>query len=316
MSENGLRHNFIDPEILDAGGFSVSLKILQINSDSSDTANRYAGFAVGLNESEASGGNDIATASPKPFRGNGSNLGVADCFLELDLNGNVKWWSGGVLQATVPVGATSGTLTASFKCSSFAAGSSVTMNAYLDGNLLDLDPTGPGTAATFSWNESNANYLGLSARASSQVLLDNVAVRLLPVSQALAVNYALARGLESADGDLAANPDGDRLNNFGEWAFGTDPDLPDDELASTSLILEDGILRFAHRRLEGMSNDGSIYHYLVSDDLQNWQEVTAVEESASSLSSSPGYEVVTLSLPESATSGRGKLFLRVIATTP
>ena len=314
MSENGVRHNFIGQDILDGGGFSVSLKILQINSITDDAINRFAGFGVGLTEAEAAAGNDLSGTNPRPIRGSTTNPGSADCFLDLDLNGNVKLWSGGILRATVPVGKVAGTLTASFKVSNFASGSTVTVSAYLDGQLLDLSPAAAGTTATFTWSQSNSNYVALSARASSEVLLDNFAVRRLPLSSALVVDYALQRGLEGEAGGLASNTDGDGLNNLGEWAFGTDPTKMDDELASTSILLESGVARFAHRRLEGAPNDGSLYHYFVSGDLNDWEEIYPTQESASPLVNSPGYEVVTLMVPETVTTGKSRLFLRVVAS--
>ncbi|WP_052573069.1 arylsulfatase [Haloferula sp. BvORR071] len=316
MSENGLNHNFIGQDILDAGGFSVSMRVLHMNSAATDTANRYAGFGGGLNAAQAAAGNDIGGANPPSIRGNGTNIGVADAFVELDLNGNVKLWTDGVLRATVPVSKTSGTLTASFAFNSFAAGSTVTVSAWFDGTRLDLNSGSTAMTRTFTWDEANQNYLALSSRASVFVQVDNFAVRKLPVSHALAVERALSASLQGADGAPGANPDGDRLDNFGEWAFGSDPTKADDLVSVTSLVLsvpEDGVFRFAHRRLIDAASAGLRFRYRISGDLTTWSDVVPVEEPATPLPASPGYEVVTLSLPASALNGKPSLYLRVMS---
>ncbi len=314
MSENGLNHNFIGQDILDAGGFSVSLRILDINSDFTDLANRYVGFGVGLNSAQAAAGNDIGSANPRPIRGNTSNPGSADCFVELDLNGNVKLWAGGTLRATVATGKTRGTLTAAFESASFAAGSTVTVSVHLDGKRVDL-----GTAGSFTWSESDANHIALSARASSHAWMDNFAVRKLPLSTSLSVEHALGAGLDGSLTDPAADPDGDGLSNFGEWAFGADPARADREVSATSLLLvqpESGTFRFAHRRLADHAAAGLGYRYRISENLSDWEEITPIVEAATALPASSGYEVVTLRLPPGEWSEKPKLFLQVSAETP
>ncbi|MES2437535.1 MAG: arylsulfatase [Verrucomicrobiota bacterium] len=316
MSENGLNHNFIGPDILAAGGFSVSLRVLDINTDPTEPENRYAGFGVGLNAAQAAAGNDYLLANPPPIRGNAGNPGTADCFVELDLNGNVKLRIDGVLAATVPVGKTKGTLTASFACASFAAGSTVTVSVYLDGTLLDLDAGGPGKTRSFVWDESDANFVALSARASNYVRMDNFAVRKLPLAATLATEYALRSGLDGVSNDPTANPDGDRLDNFGEWAFGTDPTRADDEVAATSLVLvqpASGVFRFAFRRLIQHEASGDRYGCRISSDLVSWDEVSPTAESSSPLPASPGYEAVTMELPQEEWVGRERLFLQIMA---
>jgi len=316
MGESAVNHNFIGQDILDAGGFSVSLFVLDINRNGTDLANRFAGFGVGLNTAEAASGNDIGGITPRPIRGNIGNPGSADCFLELDLNGNVKLWVAGVLQATVPTGKTTGTLTASFACNSFASGATVTVSAYLDGALLDLDLLGSATTSTFNWNETDANHIAVSARAVNYVRMDNLAIRKLPLSSALATTYLLGKGLQPPDNVLGANPDGDRLDNFGEWAFGTDPTVSDDTVSATNLVLASpasNTFRFAHRRLSGHAAVGLHFIYAVSEDLQTWKSVTPSEETSAPLPASPGYEVVTLSLPALEVNGRSKLFVKIAA---
>jgi hypothetical protein len=316
MSENGLNHNFIGQDILDAGGFSVSTRVLAINTDATDTPNRFVGFGVGLNAAQAAGGNDIGTANPPPIRGNTGNPGTADCFLELDLDGNVKLWTDGVMRVAVPVGKTQGTLTASYACSSFEAGSIVTVSVFFDGTRLDLDPATASMSRTFAWDEANANFVALSARATNFVQIDNFAVRKLPLASSLGLEYLLDAGLQGEQSSLLADPDGDGIDNFGEWAFGTDPKRADSEVSATAVILAEpssGTFRFAHRRLSGFAAAGLNYRYLVSPDLTSWSEVTPIEESANTLPATAGYEAVTLSLPPAELISKDKLFVKISA---
>ncbi|RYD41259.1 MAG: hypothetical protein EOP85_12965 [Verrucomicrobiaceae bacterium] len=236
--------------------------------------------------------------------------------MELDLNGNVKVWAGGAVVASVQVGKTKGTLTAAFACASFAAGSPVSVNVYLDGVLLDLDPSGPGSSRTFAWPAADTNFIALSARATNQVMLDNFVVRKLPVSTSLVIEHALQAGLDGSDSAPGANPDGDRLDNFGEWAFGTDPSKADDHLAATSLVLSQpdaGVFRFAFRRLIDHLTAGVGYHIKVSEDLVTWRDAATEDETTAALPASAGYEAVTVSLPAAEVNGHGKLFVRVAA---
>lgn len=316
MSENGLNHNFVGQNILDAGGFSVSLDVLGINTEASDSANRFVGFGVGLNAAQAAAGNDIGSTSPRPFRGNGGNsIGVADCFVELDLNGNVKVWTRGVLRATVPVGRNTGNLLAAFECDSFAAGATVTVSVYFDGSRLDINPNAPSDTLTFTWDESSANYIGLSARASVFALMDNFAVRLLPLADALTVQYGLRAGLDGEDARPDADKDDDRSSNRDEWIFGTNPNQADELLRMPVIAVSgasDGI-RLRHRRLSDFLNSGIRFHYAISSDLKDWQPVNPSVVSVNSIPSNPGYEEVELLVPESAPANHERLFIRVHA---
>jgi len=317
MSENGLNHNFIEPEIVAAGGFSISLKILEINTDQTDLANRYAGFAVGLNAAQAATGADISDNTGKTIRGRVDRKGTADCFVELDLNKNVKVWVHGAIVATVPVGAVNGTLTATYATTGFGTNDTVTVSVYFNGQLLDLDPNTAGKTISFKWDEANQNYLALSARGTNYVTGDNFAVRKLPIAETLAQEYAQRAGLREADGAPSANVDHDHLDNFHEWAFGSNPNFSDDFVAGTTLVFQNLAsegFRFAHRALIDAAADGVKYHYYVSDDLKTWSEVTPTPVSTSALANSPGYQAVELRLPDAAVAGKDRLFLKVDAT--
>ncbi|MFM1558157.1 MAG: endonuclease/exonuclease/phosphatase family protein [Roseibacillus sp.] len=74
----------------------------------------------------------------------------------------------------------------------------------------------------------------------------------------------------------SGNPDGDRLNNFGEQGFGTNPNAPNDPTL-LEVRSEMGEFRIAYRRLPGGAANGSSYtshaiRYLIelSNDLETW----------------------------------------------
>ena len=121
----------------------------------------------------------------------------------------------------------------------------------------------------------------------------------------------------SPSGEPVENPDGDKLDNFGEWAFGTNPLLADDSLAATSLLQarpESGIFRFSHRRLRAHAFAAIGYDYRISDNLTDWTSATVVEESTAPLPTEPGYETVTFSLAPEQLEDYMRLFLQVMAT--
>ena len=308
-SECGIRHNFIGSDITAAGGFSVQMRIDDINPFTPDT-NHYAGFAVGLTQSEAAGGADIA--SPGSFRGNGVNLGVADCFIELDYFGNVKMWSNGVPLVSVPMNQNHGTLVASFSTTSFNAGSTVTVSVLLDGKTVDLDPSSAGVSRTFTWKNSNANYIGLSARATAPsaafVKLDNLAIRKLPLGYSLATDYAISSGLNSPTNAYTSDPDADGDSNLVEWLKGGTPGAAD---SSRRLLWVQaspaGEFRFNHYRLENAAAAGVSYGFKYSTDVSTW--TTFTPEELSSQADKPGYQLVQSRVPAAIAAGKTNIFI-------
>ncbi len=319
MSETGLMHNFIGQDIIDAGGFSVEMTVTAINSTGTDLGDRYGGFGVGLTETEAAGGGEIGT--PVTFRGRTSNpVGQADFFVDLDLNGNLKAWSHGQLIATVPVGATTGTLTAKFALDGFSTTSTVEVTAFFNGQPVDLDGADPNSITrTFSWEHDNQNYIGLSARGTGYVGIDNLAIRKLPLADGLSLAHAVAAGLEEDDTAPGADPDGDGRPNFLEWAIGTDPAVPDAGVTPMTLVTIDpgaDRFRFEIRRLESRDAAGVEYVVMVSDDLEDWTSVDAVAVSVPQpIAGKPGYETVELELPAGLVDGKTRLFA-LISVTP
>jgi hypothetical protein len=153
-------------------------------------------------------------------------------------------------------------------------------------------------------------------RGSNYVRLDNFAVRKLPLGEAFAQDYAIKNGLRDQDAAPDANVDGDHLGNFGEWAFGANPAVADDHVASTTLTftnLASQGFRFAHRRLANFRQLGVKYQYYISTDLEHWTETVPVEQSSTPLANSPGYDAAELKLPDAALENRDRLFLKISA---
>ena len=318
MIECGLMNNFIGSDIVSAGGFSVELTIQEINSDGTDNANRYAGWGVGLSQTEAAAGGDISSTNGILFRGKqgNSNLGVSDFFVELDYNGNVKVWTNGILLDTISVGASYGILTASYAITGFTTNDTVTVSVFFNGVQVDINTADTNSLVrTFKWDRNNSNYLGLSTRASNYVQMDNLAIRKLPLANGLAINYAMQYGLSDTNAAPNADPDGDGVSNFAEWAFGGDPASPDPFIASLkgAALTPSQDFQFTYQRLVSAANYGLRYRYFTSGDLLTWTETTPVQVNAQSNEDKAGYEVVTLELPASAIAGRTNLFLRVLA---
>ena len=319
MIESGLINNFTGQDILNAGGFSVELNILAINSATSDSTNRYVGFGVGLTQAQAESGGDIYNPlSPGQvvFRGAiGGNTGVSPFFVDLNLNGNIEVWTNGVLVNTISVGASRGILTASFACSGFTTNDPVVANVFFNGQLVNINPSGTNSIGiTFYWYTNNNNYIGLSARASNYAQMDNLAIRKLPLVNDLVTEYAMNFGLTGTNASPGADPDRDGVNNLGEWAFGGNPVVPDSYIAGFQnvQVLPGNNFQFIFQRYINYAAAGLQYHFLVSTNLANWSEVVPTVVSASANEDNTDYEMVTMALPSNVTANQGKLFVRIV----
>ncbi len=308
MSESGLMHNFIDPAIVAAGGFSVQLRVDDISG--TIDADRYVGFGMGLTQSEAAAGADIGNNTPPySFRGAAWNqVGRADFFVELDAEGNVKSWLKGVPVATNAVGVAQGTLLACFELNGFSTADTVTVTVFFNGQALDLNGNSPGKSLAFTWENNNANYLGLSARASGFTRADNLAIRTLPLTDALVSEFALRAGLTATNTAPTANPDGDRDNNLVEWLKGGNPDAADDErrlfrVAPSSA----GDFRFGYIRLTDAIKAGITYTFHYSTNLTDWTPFTPEELLVQP--DAPGYETVENRVPAAIAAGKDVIFI-------
>ena len=170
MSNLYLDHNFVDTAAFDKGGLVLSMDVVGITSATSDITNRFAGFGVGMTASEAASAGDIGDNSTT-YRGGGSASGVCDLFVDLALDSNLRVWNNGSLINSYSVGATSGTITVVFTGAYFNAGSTVSAKIYFNGTVVGTE--------TFSWDNTDANYIGISGRASDNIAMDNLVIRTL-----------------------------------------------------------------------------------------------------------------------------------------
>lgn len=166
MSETGLMINFATPHIAECGGFSVEMDIGALQSNSSEPANRYAGFGVGLSREEAAAGGLAKSA-------NSFREATADFFVGLDIQGNIQIWRKGELLQTLPIGQPFGQLKAVFYIQGFEAGETVEVSIEFDGREI-------GGSWQFSWDHSSQNYIGLSGRATGYVQINQLGVSMLP----------------------------------------------------------------------------------------------------------------------------------------
>lgn len=121
----------------------------------------------------------------------------------------------------------------------------------------------------------------------------------------------------SPQGQPGGNPEGDGLDNFGEWVFGTDPAAIDDFRATPQLLVvtpESGVFRFTHRRLRMHAAAEIDYVYRTSANLVDWTTTAVVEESVAVSGSDSAYEIVTVSLAPGTTAGEPRLFVKVEVT--
>ena len=189
MSNMFLDHNFNDGVVISDGGLVLSLSVLEINSDSSDASNRFAGFGLGMTRQEALDAGDISLAGGTSFRGSvgsGGATGVADFFIDLDLDGTLRVWDDGRVTHLFETGRGNGVIRVVFDVDSFAAGRTVGYEVFFDGLKIDA------LTGSFTWDRSNSNYIGLSARASNYALLDNFSVNTVPEPTSAAAVLGLA----------------------------------------------------------------------------------------------------------------------------
>jgi hypothetical protein len=163
MANAYLNHNFTDAAILTAGGFSISIDIVSIAYTTTDLANRYGGFGVGMTQAEAAAAGDITDndADSTTMRGGGDNVAVCDLFVDVALDNNLRIWSNGSLKQTINVGAAAGTLKVDFSVPDFNAGSLVTAAIYFNKVLQ--------ASQSFQWDNTGANYIGLSGRTPDEI---------------------------------------------------------------------------------------------------------------------------------------------------
>lgn len=193
-----INHNFINPAILLAGGFSVSV---DLGGCSQSTAGQGGGFGIGMSLAEALSTGDAQNgdlaSGPSDWKmqdglqggGNAeSDVAVSDFWVVLRGDGYLQYGSQGhSLPFNQPPdghqpgpaylggglwGAKSGTLRVDFAVPDFNDGTTVGFRLYVDDTFID--------AGTFQWTGSNENYIGLDGRDSTYVRFDNLTISAVP----------------------------------------------------------------------------------------------------------------------------------------
>jgi hypothetical protein len=178
-----VNHNFINPEILTAGGFTVTLDVLAY----AGTNEGFGGaFAVGMTQADAAISSDgftgaptsakFTNAFPQLFANTKSDFWIG---LRGDANQELAWGHGAVGSGSLGNGfyvsnvdAKTGTIAVTFSVTSFAAGASV-------GYEVFYNSASKGTG-TFTWSDNNANYIGIDSRDGTAVVFDNFVIATIP----------------------------------------------------------------------------------------------------------------------------------------
>jgi hypothetical protein len=194
-SDAYINHNFVNASILSAGGFTVSL---DVNGFSQTGYQQGGAFAIGMSASEAAAGADAFDLTPGRYTGafnDASTIGAAvpgvvlsDFWVALRGNNSVVWGgSSGTISGVGSLSAKTGTISATFSFSDFNVGSTVNYQVFLNG-------VSEGTGS-FTWSGTDENYIGLDARDSSGVSLDNLSISTVPEPSAMLLGLLGATGL-------------------------------------------------------------------------------------------------------------------------
>ena len=155
-------HNFIDTDIIVAGGFSVSTDISQYSTAGSS---RQMAIAVGQSLNDLDSQNGVA---PNDY--------AADLYVGYRYKtGALEIYKNGVLDTSETVlsglPAPPTTMRIDYFLNDFNAGSTVSYNIFFDDSAI------PFTSGSFNWSATNENYISLSSNLTSNSLFDNFEVR-------------------------------------------------------------------------------------------------------------------------------------------
>ncbi|MFO0790799.1 MAG: PEP-CTERM sorting domain-containing protein [Pirellulales bacterium] len=209
-----VEHNFVNPEITAAGGFSVSL---DVNGISQATSGQGATVAIGMSRTEALSGRDAndggAAAAITPiakftnaFQDAPFTTGtvLADFYFAMRADKTVAWGVGGTQPSVAApskatVAAKTGTIKATFSFPDFNAGSPVNYTVYYNGVAQG--------SGSFAWSGTNENYIGIDARDSTLVQMDNFNIQTVPEPTTfglIAMTLACAAGFRRPGRDVAS----------------------------------------------------------------------------------------------------------------
>ncbi|WP_193214040.1 sulfatase-like hydrolase/transferase [Luteolibacter marinus] len=179
-SQLHLGHNFTEAEIIANGGFTLNLDIAS-NDGGADDRDRFIGVGVGISATELGsyGADFTATALAPGIRGAPGGAvagsGVADCYVGFRRNGTAgeestleaEIYQNGIRTAVYPtfdsgnpiqIGAR-GHFSVRFACNSFGAGAQV-----IPVITWGDETIGAADDLSFTWQESDANHIGITAR--------------------------------------------------------------------------------------------------------------------------------------------------------
>lgn len=289
--ESGIEANLDAPQTVGAGGFAIEFDLTSLDSPD-QTADDYVGVGVGLTGGEARAGGAVDSAAS--FRGQSpADQGVADCFVEIGADSNLRVRIHGEVVATIPLEAPEGHLLATFELADgFSDGGAVEATVYFD--------EAPVHSESFVWREAGKSFAGLSANTGGRGEIDNLIISPLPATDSAVSRYGRDFGLDGLEAAPEEDPDGDGLSTTGEWMLGTDPGVADAPL-SRALAVERGNsgVELAHNRVMARRAAGVEYRIRYSPDLSappgDWPELVPATTSASELSG--GYERLRLALP-------------------
>ncbi|MCA9236212.1 MAG: hypothetical protein KDA44_12125 [Planctomycetales bacterium] len=174
-----VNHNFTNGVIVTDGGFRVSL---DVGAYTQASTGQGGAFAIGMSSADALtagdafGGHaagDVGTFGPKmqdAFENAGAaseGTVISDFWVALTGSNTLIWGGFGDenVLGSANVGAKTGTISAEFAVTDFNAGSTVSYQVYYNGASQG--------AGSFQWSRTNENYIGLDARDSMGVTLDN-----------------------------------------------------------------------------------------------------------------------------------------------
>lgn len=181
-----VNHNFVNAAILAAGGFSVSL---DVNGVSQATSGQGAAIGIGMSLAEAQSGHDAFDGTTSPattvskytnaFQDTTFTTGtvLSDFYIALRGDKTLAWGLGGTTPSVaaptkVTVAGKTGTFMAKFSFSDFNAGSPVNYAVFYHGVQQG--------SGTFNWSGTNENYIGVDARDSTLVRMDNLNISTVP----------------------------------------------------------------------------------------------------------------------------------------
>src|SRR3972149_91758 len=157
-----------------------------------------------MSQAEAALGSDASDSLPNNSKftggfGPATNIS-SDFWLALRGDNSLIWGSGNTVAGTVTgLAAKTGTISAKFATHSLDAGRSVAYEVFHNG-------VSQGFGA-FAWSESNANYIGIDARAPAAVQLDNFSINSVTdaTPSVLRLRVNTSNGTVSIAGGAVAN---------------------------------------------------------------------------------------------------------------